>query len=139
VYFYFAGPVHYAGIAGRLPHWPVVGNVQPTPTDAGSTSEGLIGLQYWFFYPYNYYPLVVRSQLMNRAPLAGDIQNVDLHQGDWEHGTKYVNVAGPRSPLWQAENGSVNHFGVCDRGAAAAENDALHGALAALLARQPAR
>jgi hypothetical protein len=38
VYFYFAGPVHYAGIAGRLPHWPVVGNVQPTPTDAGSTS-----------------------------------------------------------------------------------------------------
>ena len=266
VYFYFAGPVHYAGIAGRLPHWPVVGSVQPTPADAVATSEGLIGLQYWFFYPYNYYPLAVRSQLMSRAPLAGDVQNVDLHQGDWEHVTvlldertlqpvalytgrhddegmfipwnsrfltfdqghpvvqaafgghptyprgcgeqtrskhgagllsdwlacgsgrfgfraastplvdlasrdtswacwpghfgegrygfevstptadwftttvtKYVNVAGPRSPLWQAENGSVNHFGVCDQGAAAAEQAAVHGVLGELLARQPAR
>jgi hypothetical protein len=58
-YFYFAGPVHYAGIAGRLPRWPVVGNVAPTPAGAGSASDGLIGLQNWFFYPYNYYPLVV--------------------------------------------------------------------------------
>ena len=32
-------------------------------------SDGLIGLQYWFFYPYNYYPVVTRSSLME-APVA---------------------------------------------------------------------
>jgi hypothetical protein len=47
---------------------------------------------------------------------------------------QYVDVAGPRSPLWQAENGSVNHEGVCRRGAAAAEHDALRGPLAGRLA-----
>lgn len=47
--------------------------------------SGLIGLEYWFYYPFNYYPLVVNSDLMNGAPIAGDELNVDLHQGDWEH------------------------------------------------------
>jgi hypothetical protein len=47
--------------------------------------SGLIGLEYWFYYPFNYYPLVVNSHLMNGAPIAGDKLNVDLHQGDWEH------------------------------------------------------
>jgi hypothetical protein len=264
VYFYYAGVVHFGGVAGELPHWPGV-DVPPTPRDAGNASDGLIGLQYWFFYPYNYYPLMVRSSLMNGAPILGDVENVDLHQGDWEHvtvlldertlnpvwlymarhadegvffpwnsrslafdqghpivqaafgghptytnvcgrdtrtksgggllsdwvicgsgrfafpasttplvdlaspqtrwscwpghfgeakpGTEvvapsadtlttaiatYVHVAGPVSPLWQAENGSVSShpsYGVCDRGAAAAENDALHGPLAPLLTR----
>jgi hypothetical protein len=59
--------------------WPKQAHV---PT--GVTS-GMIGLEYWFFYPYNYYPVVIDSGLMNRAPLAGDQLNVDLHQGDWEH------------------------------------------------------
>ena len=65
---------------------------------------------------------------------------VSTPTADWFTTTvnKYVNVAGPRSPLWQAENGSVNHYGVCDRGAKAAETDALQSPLAALLARQPA-
>jgi hypothetical protein len=46
---------------------------------------GLIGFEYWFYYPYNYYPLVIDSGLMNQAPIAGDLANNDLHQGDWEH------------------------------------------------------
>jgi hypothetical protein len=54
----------------------------------------LIGLQYWFFYPYNYYPTVVGAELMNEAPLAGDIFNTDIHQGDWEH----VTVSSTRAP-----------------------------------------
>jgi hypothetical protein len=86
VYFYYAGPVHFGGIAGELPPWPGV-TVPATPRDASNASDGLIGLQYWFFYPYNYYPLIFRSSLMNGAPIAGDTENVDLHQGDWEHVT----------------------------------------------------
>jgi hypothetical protein len=86
LYFYFAGPVHFGGVSGQLPAWPTVTAV-PTPLDERDTSDGLIGLEYWFFYPYNYYPLVVRSSLMNGAPVAGDVENVDLHQGDWEHAT----------------------------------------------------
>ena len=86
VYFYYAGPVHFGGIAGELPPWPGV-TVPATPRDASNASDGLIGLQYWFFYPYNYYPLIFRSALMNGAPIAGDTENVDLHQGDWEHVT----------------------------------------------------
>ena len=49
--------------------------------------SGLIGLEYWFFYPFNYYPTAVGSELMGDAPLAGDGTNTDLHQGDWEHVT----------------------------------------------------
>ena len=86
LYFYYGGPVHFAGIGGQLPAWPTVKAVF-TPGDVPNPSDGLIGLQYWFFYPYNYYPVVTRSSLMNGAPVAGDVENVDLHQGDWEHVT----------------------------------------------------
>lgn len=66
--------------AGRVPQdfrgWPVHG-----PKGAA----GLLNLEYWFFYPYNYLPTLFDRQLMNGAPLAGDEVNSDLHQGDWEH------------------------------------------------------
>ena len=84
LYFYDAGPVHFGGVGGQLPAWPTVKAVS-SPGDVPGISDGLIGLQYWFFYPYNYYPLVTRSSLMNGAPVAGDAENIDLHQGDWEH------------------------------------------------------
>jgi hypothetical protein len=45
----------------------------------------LVGLQYWFFYPYNYYPTAVGPQEMLDAPLAANLVNTDLHEGDWEH------------------------------------------------------
>jgi hypothetical protein len=261
LYFYYAGPVHFGGVGGQLPAWPTVSAVS-SPGDVPDLSDGLIGLQYWFFYPYNYYPLVTRSSLMNGAPVAGDIENVDLHQGDWEHvtvlldehtlkpvalytarhanegvfyywnskkltfdgpgrlhpivqaaigghpsypntcggfkrsqgggalydwvvcgggryafravttplvdlgqmswscwpghfgeakhgvevvdatadtltqeNTNYVHVAGPVSPLRQAENGQDPGYGVCTRGAGASEHDALHGSLTPLLTR----
>jgi hypothetical protein len=86
LYFYYGGPVHFSGIGGQLPAWPTVRAVF-TPGDIPNPSDGLIGLQYWFFYPYNYYPVVTRASLMNGAPIAGDIENIDLHQGDWEHVT----------------------------------------------------
>jgi hypothetical protein len=61
--------------------------------------SGLITLEYWFYYPYNYFPLVVRSQLMPNAPIAADRFNVDYHQGDWEHIDVLLD---PRThtPLW---------------------------------------
>jgi hypothetical protein len=60
---------------------------------------GLLGLEYWFFYPYNYYPTVINSALMEEAPVAGDESNTDLHQGDWEHITVLLD---PRTytPRW---------------------------------------
>jgi microsomal dipeptidase-like Zn-dependent dipeptidase len=47
--------------------------------------EAMIGLEYWFFYPYNYYPAAVRARLMGQTPLASEVLTVDRHQGDWEH------------------------------------------------------
>lgn len=47
--------------------------------------SGLVGLEYWFYYPYNYYPTVLQARLMEQTPLAAESLNVDLHQGDWEH------------------------------------------------------
>jgi hypothetical protein len=60
---------------------------------------GLIGFEYWFFYPYNYYPLVSGAELMNEAPLAGDRANVDYHQGDWEHVDVLLDPA-TMTPQW---------------------------------------
>jgi Vacuolar protein sorting-associated protein 62 len=48
---------------------------------------GFRALQYWFFYPYNYYPTAVARKLMAQSPIAADLVNVDLHEGDWEHVT----------------------------------------------------
>jgi hypothetical protein len=83
IYFFYAG---YA----EPSRWPA-------PNRA--IGKGLVALQYWFFYPYNYYPTIVSSGLMNDAPIAADVANTDLHQGDWEHVTVLVD---PRTeqPQW---------------------------------------
>ena len=85
LYFYYAGPI-------ATSQWPARA-VDP------NVPSGLIGLEYWFYYPFNYYPLVVDSGLMDGAPIAGDEANVDLHQGDWEHVDVLLD---PRSdePVW---------------------------------------
>jgi microsomal dipeptidase-like Zn-dependent dipeptidase len=57
----------------------------PTPTGETPDTSGLIGLEYWFYYPYNYYPTAVQTRLMEQTPLAAVGLNLDLHQGDWEH------------------------------------------------------
>ena len=79
VYFYYAGIADGVKRYGRLP-------------------AGLIGFQYWFFYPYNYYPTVVKRNLMLPQPLAGDRSNTDLHEGDWEHITVLADADPPYRP-----------------------------------------
>lgn len=68
VYFYDAGVIDYSARYHGAP-------------------PGLRGLQYWFFYPYNYYPTAVDAGLMAPDPVAADKANTDLHEGDWEHVT----------------------------------------------------
>ena len=71
IYFVNAGRV-----PAGFPGWPVRDSRVPA---------GLLNLEYWFFYPYNYFPTLVDRGVMSGAPLAGDLVNSDLHQGDWEH------------------------------------------------------
>jgi hypothetical protein len=83
MYFYYAQNTNPAT-------WPA-----PDPAIEGR----FIALQYWFFYQYNYYPTVVDASLMNDAPVAGDLINTDLHQGDWEHITVLLDYK-TQQPLW---------------------------------------
>jgi hypothetical protein len=83
IYFYYAQNTNPAS-------WPA-----PNPAIKGR----FIALQYWFFYQYNYLPTVFDASLMNDAPVAGDLINTDLHQGDWEHITVLLNYK-TKEPLW---------------------------------------
>jgi hypothetical protein len=47
--------------------------------------DGLISLQYWFFYPLNYLPLVKKPLQTLVNPVGATIGNTDYHQGDFEH------------------------------------------------------
>jgi hypothetical protein len=85
IYFYYAGAI-------KTSQWPKKA-VNP------NVSSGLIGLEYWFYYPFNYYPAIVDSDLMDLAPIAGDLANLDLHQGDWEHVDVLLNPADDK-PAW---------------------------------------
>jgi hypothetical protein len=85
MYFYYAGPIGTSKF--------------PVQVRDPNVPSGLIALEYWFYYPFNYFPLVVDSALMNRAPLAGDDENVDLHQGDWEHVDVLLDPR-TRAPQW---------------------------------------
>jgi len=71
IYFIDAGRVPPA-----FPGWPVKDPRVP---------PGLLNLEYWFFYQYNYFPTLFDRGVMKGAPIAGDLVNSDLHQGDWEH------------------------------------------------------
>jgi hypothetical protein len=83
VYFYYAENTNPAA-------WPA----------ANATLVGkFVALQYWFLYPYHYFPTVVSPALMNDAPLAGDYVNTDLHEGDWEHVTVLLDAM-TKKPLW---------------------------------------
>jgi len=71
IYFYLVGRIDSKA-------WPKQAQNPLVPS-------GMIGLEYWFYYPYNYYPVVLQARLMEQTPLAAEGLNVDLHQGDWEH------------------------------------------------------
>jgi microsomal dipeptidase-like Zn-dependent dipeptidase len=85
IYFYLAESFEI----GKLPAQARDAEVPP----------GLIGLEYWFYYPYNYYPVLVLTKLMENTPLASELFTVDRHQGDWEHVDVLLN---PRTfaPEW---------------------------------------
>jgi hypothetical protein len=85
IYFYYRGPVSVTAF--------------PAKARDPDVPSGLIALEYWFYYPFNYFPLVTNASLMNGAPIAGDDENNDLHQGDWEHVDVLLD---PRThaPLW---------------------------------------
>jgi hypothetical protein len=86
VYFYFAG-------RARGLKWPL-----KYPA-AAERETRLVAYEYWFFYPYNYFPTLVKGGLMEDSPIAADVANTDLHQGDWEH---VVVLVEPRraQPRW---------------------------------------
>jgi hypothetical protein len=85
VYFY------YAGVIDRS-RWPASTQPSVLPTKVET-------LEYWFYYPYNYYPLKPRSNLMEDAPLAAMGRSVDYHQGDWEHMDVLLDPENHK-PLW---------------------------------------
>ncbi len=85
IYFVDAGRV-----PAGFPGWPVRNPRVPA---------GLLNLEYWFFYQYNYFPTLFDRGLMNGAPLAGDLVNSDLHQGDWEHVDVLVDPV-THAPQW---------------------------------------
>jgi hypothetical protein len=97
VYFYYAGPI-------GAQQWP-------SPARDPSVLSGLIGLEYWFFYPYSYFPSRVKAGLMNDAPLAADLANTAIRQGDWEHVTVLLDPV-TRSPVWlyMARHGALGQF-----------------------------
>jgi hypothetical protein len=97
IYFYYAGPIASSS-------WPAKALGRNVPSN-------LVGLEYWFYYPFNYYPLVVDSGLMVEAPIAGDGANVDLHQGDWEHVDVLVDPATGRAAwLYMARHDFEGQF-----------------------------
>jgi hypothetical protein len=68
--------------------------------------RGLTSLQYWFFYPLNYYPTLVNLLGMLRDPLNSDYVNSDFHEGDWEHIAVLINSSGSPEYLWMARHAS---------------------------------
>jgi hypothetical protein len=98
IYFY------YAGVAGRM-RWPVREPYSPRE------AQGLVALEYWFFYPYNYFPTLVQGNLMEDAPIAADVANTDLHQGDWEHVVVFVERTSGRARwLYTARHANEGRF-----------------------------
>ena len=85
IYFYYRGPVSVTAF--------------PAKARDPNVPSGLIALEYWFYYPYNYFPLLTNAGLMNGAPIAGDDENNDLHQGDWEHADVLLDPH-THAPLW---------------------------------------
>jgi hypothetical protein len=85
IYFY------YAGVVDRS-KWP-------NGTQTSRLPQKVETLEYWFYYPYNYFPFSVRSNLMEDVPLAAVRRSVDFHQGDWEHVDVLLDPES-HTPLW---------------------------------------
>lgn len=57
-------------------------------------------LQYWFFYPLNYLPVLTNNLIIQRDPVAAVEANADFHEGDFEHVTVHLqrNAKGALEP-----------------------------------------
>jgi hypothetical protein len=55
------------------------------PRDYPGVRGGLISLEYWFYYPLNYFPLVRVPLEALTHPITSTLGNTDYHQGDFEH------------------------------------------------------
>ena len=63
-----------------------ISNTPPPAEKTGRTlPDGLTTIQYWFFYPFNYLPIVARVARLADNPTSATVFNRDYHQGDWEH------------------------------------------------------
>ena len=60
---------------------------------------GGVDLQYWFFYPYNYLPLVTLNPWIMRDPIGATLAAADFHEGDFEHVTVRLRPRGPDGEL----------------------------------------
>ena len=68
--------------------------------------DGLISLQYWFFYPLNYLPTVKTPLETLADPIGATIGNSDYHQGDFEHVAVLLDPRTKRPRyLWMARHG----------------------------------
>jgi hypothetical protein len=75
-----------------------------------------ITLQYWFYYPFNYFPKSIRSpfQLFS-DPAAGTMKNLDYHQGDFEHVAVVLDPASGKRYVWMARHATGKAFSWDDR------------------------
>lgn len=66
---------------------------------------GMVSLEYWFFYPLNYLPLVRIPLEALTQPITSTLANTDYHQGDLEHVAVLLDSAtlAPRY-LWMARH-----------------------------------
>jgi hypothetical protein len=51
-------------------------------------------LQYWFFYPYNYLPVLTLNPFFQNDPVAATLFAADFHEGDFEHVTVRLRPGG---------------------------------------------
>lgn len=73
-------------------------------TFAGHVLTGYRALEYWFFYPFNYYPMTVDAAGMLAHPLQTDGTDIDYHEGDWEHVTVLMAPNGTPAYVWMARH-----------------------------------
>jgi hypothetical protein len=67
--------------------------------------RGLISLEYWFYYPLNYFPLVRVPLEALSNPIGSTLGNTDYHQGDVEHVAVLIDPKSMRPRyLWMARH-----------------------------------
>jgi hypothetical protein len=110
----------YVYVANRLPSVKKGGPPQ---------RHGLLSIEYWFFYPFNYLPVLAVGPALSVAPDLASILTADYHQGDWEHIDVLVDKAS-RKPRFvymaQHDKGHTYDWSATDHQKADLQFDAGH-------------